>query len=166
VPIRGDRGNRIESSSTVFEDFFRLNYAGTVRLAHLLTGSNDSAEDLAQEAFRRVYPRYLDLREPAQYLRAVTVNACRNWHRGRSREADRFRRHGTSPTETESAHDELLDTIRTLPYRGQAVLVLRYWMDLSEAEIAESLGCRNGTVKSIHARALAAIRKELGDADS
>ena len=53
-----------------FDDFFRSHYPATVRLAHLLTGSNQAAEDLVQEAFRRVYSRYSDLREPAPYLRA------------------------------------------------------------------------------------------------
>jgi RNA polymerase sigma factor (sigma-70 family) len=168
VPIRENRAdcNASGCSSTAFDQFFRLNYARTVQLAHLFTGSNVAAEDLAQEAFRRVYPHYGDLREPNAYLRAVTVNVCRTWHRSRSREADRLRRHGTSPTEIEVEHDELLDTIRTLSYRGQAVLVLRYWLDLSEADIAASLGCRKGTVKSIHARALESIRRELGDATS
>jgi len=168
VPIRADRvGNNSGELTTIdFDDFFRSHYPATVRLAHLLTGSNQAAEDLAQEAFRRVYSHYSDLQEPAPYLRAVTVNVCRNWHRGRSREADRLRRHGTSPTETVMEHDELLDTIRKLSYRAQAVLVLRYWLDLSEADIAASLGCRPGTVKSIHSRALDAIRTEFGHANS
>ena len=56
---------------------------------------------------------------------------------------------------------ELDAVVAELPYRQRAVLVLRYWLDLSEADIARSLGCRAGTVKSLHSRALARLRKEL-----
>lgn len=149
------------ASSDSFDAFFRATYPGTVRLAHLLTGSNAVAEELAQDAFANIYPRYNSLQTPRSYLRAATVNVCRNWYRSRTREVDRFRRHGVSETETSSEVAELLDTIRKLPYRQRAVLVLRYWLDLSEADIAETLGCRAGTVKSLHSRALTAIRKEL-----
>lgn len=130
-------------------------------MAHLLTGSNAIAEELAQDAFSRVYQRFGSLREPTAYLRTAVVNTCRNWHRGRTRELDRFRRHGVSTEVVAGEPDVLLDAIRGLPYRQRAVLVMRYWLDLGEADIARSLGCRPGTVKSLHARALAAIRKEL-----
>jgi DNA-directed RNA polymerase specialized sigma24 family protein len=59
--------------------------------------------------------------------------------------------------------EQLLELLDALPYRQQAVLVLRYWLDLTEAEIAEALGCRPGTVKSLCARALTRLRKELGE---
>jgi RNA polymerase sigma-70 factor (sigma-E family) len=145
-----------------FDAFFGAHYPATVRLAHLLTGSNLSAEDLAQDAFARVLPHHGKLDNPAAYLRTATINVCRSWHRSRGREQDRFRRHGPSPDIAISAASaELLDSIRRLPYRQQAVLVLRYWLDLSEADIAITLGCRPGTVKSLHARALEAIRKDL-----
>ena len=56
---------------------------------------------------------------------------------------------------------ELLDALRRLSYRQRSVIVLRYWLDLSEAEIAETLGCRPGTVKSLHTRAIEHLRKEM-----
>jgi RNA polymerase sigma factor (sigma-70 family) len=145
-----------------FDRFFADEYASTVRLAHLLTGSNAHAEDLAQDAFARVIGHFDRLDNPAAYLRTATVNVCRTWHRSRGREQDRFRRHGATPDVALSAASaELLATIRRLPYRQQAVLVMRYWLDLSEVEIALALDCRPGTVKSLHSRALAAIRKDL-----
>ena len=150
------------ATDDAFERFFADEYAPTVRLAHLLTGSNAHAEDLAQDAFARVLPHLGGLDNPAAYLRTATVNVCRTWHRTRGREQDRFRRHGAVPDVAISeASAELLDTIRRLPYRQQAVLVLRYWLDLSEADIALTLDCRPGTVKSLHSRALDAIRKDL-----
>lgn len=148
--------------ATAFDRFFAGEYPGAVRLAHLLTGSNAGAEDLAQDAFARVLPHFERLDNPAAYLRTAIVNACRTWHRTRGREQDRFRRHGaTSDIAISTASAELLDSIRRLPYRQQAVLVLRYWLDLSEADIALTLDCRPGTVKSLHSRALDAIRKDL-----
>lgn len=154
------------SGSTDFERFFAEHHAPTVRLTHLLTGSGAAAEDLAQDAFTNVLAHFASLDNPAAYLRTAAVNTCRSWHRARGREQDRFRRHGTTPELAPAAQlsdtsADLLASIRLLPYRQQAVLVLRYWLDLTELDIATTLGCRPGTVKSLHARALDAIRKEL-----
>lgn len=146
---------------SAFDDFFRVHYPSTVRLAHLLTGSNAIAEELAQDAFAQMYPRFDDVLEPKSYLRTTTVNVCRNWHRRHRRELARFERHGASEVHSVDSVEELIDVIAALPYRQRAVLVMRYWLDLSEADIAHSLGCRPGTVKSLHSRALAAIRKDL-----
>lgn len=149
--------------SEPFDVFFREQFPKTVRLAHLLTGSNAAAEDLAQDAFAKVFSRLDRLDNPAAYLRTTTVNICRNWHRTSSRESDRFRRHGLSETQLSMESDELLDSIRRLSYHQQEVLVLRYWLDLSESDIARVLGCRAGTVKSRCSRALAALRTDLND---
>ena len=70
-------------------------------------------------------------------------------------------RHGADPESLTEWEHELDDSLRRLPYDQRAVVVLRYWLGLSEAEIAESLGCRPGTVKSRHSRALRILRKEL-----
>lgn len=152
---------RVGSEPSPFDRFFRRQYPATVRLAHLLTGSNAVAEELAQDAFARLYPLFETVHEPKSYLRTMTVNVCRNWHRRHVRELDRFRRHGTSDVESTDSIDEMIDLITRLPYRQRAVLVMRYWLDLSEADIARTLDCRPGTVKSLHSRALDAIRKEL-----
>lgn len=89
-------GHAREPSS--FDRFFRDQYPTTVRLAHLLTGSDAVAEELAQDAFAQVCRRFDAIREPRTYLRATTVNTCRNWHRRQNRELDRFRRHGATTT--------------------------------------------------------------------
>lgn len=108
-----------------------------------------------------IYTRFDAVLEPKSYLRTTTVNVCRNWHRRHRRELDRFRRHGPLPEGDTDRVEELIDAIATLPYRQRAVLVMRYWLDLSEAEIARALDCRPGTVKSLHSRAVAAIRKDI-----
>jgi len=144
-----------------FEDLYRSQRSSVVRLVRLLTGSAEQAEDLAHEAFLRVYRRGAPIVEPVSYLRAVTVNVCRNWHRGRQREQLRLVRHGPDADRVSPQARELDASLARLPYQERAVIVLRYWLDLSEAEIARTLNCRPGTVKSRHSRALRKLNKEL-----
>ena len=69
-----------------FGQFYSAEFAAAVRLAHLLTGRDDVAEDLAQDAMERVHKHFAELDNPAAYLRTAVVNRCRNWHRGSMRE--------------------------------------------------------------------------------
>ena len=144
-----------------FDAFYRAQYSKTVRLARLLTGSAAAAEDLAQEAFIRVHRHAAGIDNPGGFLRTTTVNVCRNWHRTARREAARMIKYGLPSESLSLEAQELEAVVAGLPFRQRAVLVLRYWLDLSEADIARSLDCRAGTVKSLHARALARLRKEL-----
>lgn len=155
------KGSAREVSSALLESLFRSDYASTVRLAHLLTGDAVGAEDLAQEAFARLRGKVASVDNPSAYLRTTTVNLCRNWHRRRSRERRGFERHGVVDVAVSEAASELLDVVDRLPFRQRAVLVLRYWAAASEAEIASTLGCRPGTVKSLHSRALETLRREI-----
>jgi RNA polymerase sigma-70 factor (sigma-E family) len=146
-----------------FDELFRRQYAAMVRLAHLLTRSNLAAEDLVQDAFVRVRAAWDRIDEPVPYLRRAVVNACRSWYRGRAREAARDRMAAVPdvaalPPETL----EVLDVIRRLPWGQRTALVLRYYAELPEAEIAAAMGCRPGTVKSHLHRGRAAVRKEIG----
>lgn len=179
-PVPGELGNRLAVGGVVVgvnqEAFFvqageaagalwlrqvyAESYVEMVRLARLLVGDGATAEDLVQDAFAGLVGVECPNNPPA-YVRMVVVNRCRNWQRSRQRLEKRLRRHGPSPTETSIRARELDATLMRLPYRERAVIVLRYWLGLSEAEIAEALGCRPGTVKSRHSRALAKIRKEL-----
>jgi RNA polymerase sigma factor (sigma-70 family) len=143
-----------------FEDFYRAQWSSAVRLAALLTQSSAAAEDLAQEAFTRLYPKWADATQPTAYLRASVANACRSWHARNRRE--RLKRPLLVDVEVaELPADYLADAVAALPYRQRAVLVLRYHAGCSEAEIAAALGCRPGTVKSLAARALARLEKVI-----
>jgi RNA polymerase sigma factor (sigma-70 family) len=153
-------------------ELYEREFARAARLAHLLTGSNDAAEDIAQDAFLRVGPRLDAVDDPSRYLTTTVVNLCRNWHRGAERERARAVRAArreavaepsiaTTSSDDTSEHDDVLDVVDRLPFRQRTVLVARYWLDLPEAEIATLLGCRPGTVKSLASRALATLRKEL-----
>jgi RNA polymerase sigma-70 factor (sigma-E family) len=141
-----------------FEDFYRAQHEPMLRLAYLLTQSRAAAEDLVQDSFIRIQPRWGSLDTPAAYLRRTVTNACYSWHRRRRREE-------AAPVEPATAappeHDEMWDALAKLPPRRRAALVLRYYLDLSEADIADALGCRPGTVKSLTSRGLADLRSVL-----
>ena len=138
---------------------YRARYVPLVRLAILLTGSNDRAEEIVQEAFIRIRNRG-DVADLGSYVRAVVVNRCRDHHRHAGVE----RRVALRLARDEAvfdAIDELKDALAGLPPRQRAVIVLRYYEGLSEAEIADLLGCRPGTVKSLAHRGLASLRGVL-----
>ncbi len=143
-----------------FTAFCRDEYPGAVRLAHLLTGSNEAADDIAQIAMTRMHDRFGQLERPVAYLRTTVVNLSRNWHRSEYRRRRATQRLAT-PADTADPHLYLLDLIDQLPYRQKAVIVMRYWLELPEREIADHLGCRPGTVKSLASRAMERMRKEL-----
>jgi RNA polymerase sigma-70 factor (sigma-E family) len=144
-----------------FESFYRHHYPSSARLAYLLTGNATIAEDLVQDAFTAIHGKFAGLDQPSAYLRTTLVNMSRRAHRSRSREETRLRLVGAADTTVELEPDEIVDVLQRLPEQQRTLLVLRYWGDLTEGEIADVMGCRPGTVKSRSARALAALRKEL-----
>jgi RNA polymerase sigma-70 factor (sigma-E family) len=138
-----------------FEAFCRQSYEPMVRLAFLLTSSKETAEDLVQDVLARTQPRWEKVADPAAYVRRAVVNACNSHHRRRFRE----RAHPQRPPEpARMVADELFDVLAELPSRMRSALVLRYYQDLPENEIAELLGCAPGTVRSLIHRGLARLR--------
>ena len=147
-----------------FAAFYRNAYPGAVRLAWLLTHDHAAAEDVVQDAFARVCARLGTVSHRAPYLRTAIVNGCRDRARS-TRRADAGWRRLRVVTDVSSTDkpSELLDAVAQLPYKQRVVLVLRYWADLREEEIAEVVGVRPATVRSITSRALERLRKELPD---
>ena len=150
-----------EDSDTVEhdEEFLRALWPGLVRLARLLSGSGQRAEDLAQEAILGML-RNAPVAEPRAYLRRSIVNLSINDSRRVIRERvylQTQREQVVAPPEV----DDLWPLVLALPPRQRAVLVLRYYEDLTEADIAEVIGCRPGTVKSLASRALTRLRQEV-----
>src|SRR5690348_13876973 len=137
-----------------------------VRLGYALTGDVGHAEDLAQAAFARAYASWGRVRragDPDAYVRRIVINAHRSRFR-RHRVAEELRGDladapGGAAQPGPEERSELLDALGRLGPRQRAVVVLRYWLDLSEAETAAALGCSVGTVKSQASRALATLRK-------
>jgi RNA polymerase sigma factor (sigma-70 family) len=151
----------LQSHASV-EHLYRTQRLAMLRLARLLTDSAAVAEEIVQEAFIRFARSAGQKDEPAAYLRVIVVNLCRSQQR-RSIVERRFAPRTAPPLSGLPEIDETWDLVRALPFRQRAVLMLRYYEDLSEADIARVLGCRPGTVKSALHRGLAALRKELGD---
>jgi RNA polymerase sigma-70 factor (sigma-E family) len=138
-------------------DLHRARYDVMVRLAALLTGSQATAEEVVQDAFVKLIERWDRVEHPSAYLRASVVNGCTGFRRHR----EVVRRHATPPvlSVVDTEGYVLREAIHRLPTRQRAVLVLRFYEDLPEAEIAALLSCRLGTVKSALHRGLAQLRR-------
>jgi RNA polymerase sigma factor (sigma-70 family) len=157
-------------SGTGVADLFRASYPGMVRLAGLLGA--DDPEDIAQEAFARLMQKAPPPDDPAPYLRTIVCNLTRNRHR-HLRMARAKQGTGGSlaaqvavPSSEQTAilredHAEVIAALATLPPRRREAIVLRYWLDLSEREIAQTMGVPRGTVKSHVSRGLAALARAL-----
>ncbi len=143
------------------EDFYRDAWPRLVRLGRLLTGSQQVGEDLAQEAVLGLL-RHPNVESARAYLRRSIVNLSINY--GRRSVRERLHLQSVRPEHVPPpGSDDMWPLIVALPARQRAVLVLRYYEDLSEAEIARVLDCPPGTVKSVAARALQHLRQELQD---
>ncbi len=148
------------SSPQSFEQFYADAWPWAYRLACFFTQNAAAGEDIAQDVMSKMYRTWGSAERPEAYLRTALVNSCNNWHRRARVQADKLPLL-LAPDTDELGAPELVDAIAHLPFRQRAVIVLRYHSDLSEAEIAEALGCRPGTVKSLAARALDRLAKEL-----
>jgi RNA polymerase sigma-70 factor (sigma-E family) len=142
-----------------FVEFYRARFVPMVRLAVAITGSEAAAEDIVHDAFLRVHARWLHVDSPNAYLRVVVVNACRSAHRRRLRERRIAAREAATVAHLDA--DEMFDALLGLPFRQRAALVLRYYEDLSDADIARVLDCRPGTVASLIHRGLAQLRRVI-----
>ena len=151
------------------EGFYRDEFGRAGRLALLLVGDQHVAEEITMEAFMRVAARWSkvsSLEDPGAYLRRVVVNvATSRWRRLQVERRALGRLGGPEQVvwnvsgRGESAH--VLDAVRLLPQRQRACVVLRYFEDLPEAEIAATLRCSLGTVKSQLSKARARLAQLL-----
>jgi RNA polymerase sigma factor (sigma-70 family) len=146
-----------------FDAFFRANVGAMVRLARLITGSASAGEEITQDAFATIYNRWASLEEPVGYLRTSVVNRSRSYLRHEGVVSRSGARIGLTPEAVEDVYPSgdglLLKALDRLNERQRAAVILKFWADLPEKEIAEILQCRPGTVKSMLSRALADLRK-------
>jgi RNA polymerase sigma-70 factor (sigma-E family) len=162
------RPGRSKSDEEV-EALFRHSFTRMRSLAFLMTGDSATAEEIAMEGFLRVFSRWRGVSEyenPEAYVRKVVVNLCRSRWR-RVRVEARFRhaadRSSTEPWDSDRYErtDEVRAAVRELPAHQRACVVLRYYQDLSEGEIADALGCTTGAVKSQLSRARQRLARTL-----
>ena len=148
-----------------FSAFVQRRWPQLVRLGFVLTGDAGLAEDLAQTALARAYaswPRICRTGDPDAYVRRVLVNANRSRFRKR-RVAEQLTGTVPEPVPQEVTRDSddrvtLMAALLSLPPRQRSVVVLRFWLDMTETQVAEALGCSVGNVKSQASRALATLR--------
>jgi RNA polymerase sigma-70 factor (sigma-E family) len=151
----------VAEETETFASLYASHFDQLVRLASLLTSSSMVAEDIVQEAFAKLHNRFDRIEVPQAWLRVAVVNACSN-ERRRLRTARRLAPRLVRETMTaEEPMPELMASLRRLPDRQRAVVVLKFYLDLPEAEITEALGMRPGTVKSSLHRALARLQTEV-----
>jgi RNA polymerase sigma-70 factor (sigma-E family) len=165
--------SRSWDADAAVEELYAGHYRRLVRLSVLLVRDVETAEEVVQDAFVAMHGRWRRLRDPEKglaYLRQAVVNRSRSVLRHRAVE----RRHSPEPVLDVAGADEgalaterraeVLDALRSLPERQREVLALRYYLDLSEAQIAETLGISRGAVKSHASRGAASLRHLLEDA--
>jgi RNA polymerase sigma-70 factor (sigma-E family) len=161
-----------ERSMAELERFVAERADHLLRTAVLLAGSREAGEDLLQTAVERLLRRWRRLEgDPEAYLRRTLCNLAADGYRraGRWRRRERLLRAGQRPARDATGEVDLRDALVRLlvrlPARQRAVLVLRYWEQLSDAEAAAVLGCPVGTVKSAGSRGLARLRELAGEWD-
>ena len=151
---------------TRLDALYRRHAGDGLRLAYLITGDRALAEDLLQDAFLRLAPRLIYLRDPGAleaYLRRTIVNLANAHFRHAKVERRYVERETARPSGVESGpdlseRDSLWAALRELPLRTRTAIVLRYYEDLSDAQTAEIMRCRPGTVKSLVSRGMERLR--------
>jgi len=155
-----------------FADFVRMHTAALLRTAYLLTGDAGAAEELVQDTLVRLYPKWDRVQAaelPLAYVRRSVTNAFVNEKRRPSSREIRLevvpeRTDVRDATASIADRDELWPLLQALPERQRAALVLRYFHDLPDDQIAAALECRAGTVRSLISRGLATMRQTAGEA--
>jgi RNA polymerase sigma-70 factor (sigma-E family) len=175
VPGRADSGSTVDGVPTAQDQLtwlYRVHGMDLVRIAAVMLGSRPAAEDAVQDAFCGLYRRWDRLADPNSalpYLRSAVMNGCRSELRRQARlqrRTDRHHRPLDVPSPEQAVilgeeHEDVLAALRRLPGRQREALVLRYFLDLAEPEIAAVMGITQGTVKSTTSRALAALARQL-----
>jgi RNA polymerase sigma factor (sigma-70 family) len=167
VPLLDAHPNEIEfelspaaaSSPVSFADLYAAEFPRLVRLATLLTGRPEAGRDVVQDAFVKLHLKWAGVRDPAAYVRRCVVNGSRSHHRQAARDAARAQR-AAAGTESvaEIGVDHTIATLAVLSHRERAVVVLKFYEQRSEAEIADIVGCRPGSVGPTVQRTLAKLR--------
>ncbi|MEA2477525.1 MAG: hypothetical protein QOC87_1724 [Actinomycetota bacterium] len=156
------------------EQLYEAHITRALRLAYLVCGDRDVADDLAHDAFERAIGRFHHLRNPElfwPYLRRSIINGASSWWRRRVTERVALARHDAQPkpppaTSTVEDRDPLWRIVRTLPVRQRTALILRYFEDLSEQESALVMGCSRAAVRSLTTRGLNALRDRISQENS
>ncbi|SEF68543.1 RNA polymerase sigma-70 factor, sigma-E family [Actinacidiphila yanglinensis] len=170
MSVGNGAGSTADDEAAAFHEFFEQHYAELARLAHLLTGEADAADDLAADALVALWRHWDRVRvadHPAAYARGVVANLARSRIRSAVRERRRIALFWSQRTERAVEQPDvpavldLREALQRLPFRKRACVVLRHAFDLSEKDTAEALGISVGTVKSQTSRGVAELERLL-----
>jgi len=166
TPPRAERSEarlteRIGGTTVDFDTVYRERRAQMVRTAYLIVRSQHVAEELVHDGFLRLHEHFDTVENPGGFLHTAVVRLCLTWLKRRDMERDRLQRLPAPAPSGSPEIDELWDALATLDPDRRTVLVLRYYADLSHAEIAELVGCPVTTVRTRVHRGLADLRGEL-----
>lgn len=170
----GDVTREVWDADEALDQLYAAHWRQLVRLAVLLVHDVGAAEEIVQDAFVAVHPRWKKLRSPElglAYLRQAVVNRSRSHLRHRTvveRHLAGVDLPGAAPgadagVDASTRRAAVLEALCELPERQREVMALRYYLDLSEAEIADALGISRGAVKSHASRGAATLRTTLAD---
>lgn len=162
LAVAGEREAGVWPSG--FEVFYTEHYDGMLRMARLVTSGIHLAEEVVQDAFIELARRWEDVAKPEAYLRSTVINRSRTRARRAARERPGSTSEEASPVQEAEASPELAavwTAMQRLSPRRRAALVLRYYEDLPDDEIAEILGCRQATVRSLIHRGLAQLQEVM-----
>jgi RNA polymerase sigma-70 factor (sigma-E family) len=159
------------SADEVLGGLHRAHYRDLVRLAGLLLHDRGASEEVVQDAFVQLHLRWRTLRDPARagaWLRSAVLNGARS--RIRRQEVSRRLAPAPGPDHesaedaalADDAHERMVHALQALPARQREAVVLRYYLDLSEAQMAQAMGVSTGSVKTHLHRGLAALQAQLG----
>ncbi|MEP1123643.1 MAG: sigma-70 family RNA polymerase sigma factor [Ilumatobacter sp.] len=159
---RGGAGRELHDFASFYDDQF----VSMVRLATLTIGQPEVARDIVQDAFVGLHDRWNRVDFPKAYVRRSVINGCRSrmrWERIRHPLATTTP--GLDPGEraVDQVVDEMTDVLAVLSVRQRAAVVLKFYEQRTEVEIADAIGCRPGSVGPLVSRALVKLRNELGD---
>lgn len=144
-----------------FDTFYARMWPSMARLAHLVAGSAALGEEVAQDAFLGLQQRWGSVERPEAYVRTAVVNRARTAARRAARERPDDDLPEPPRADLSPESDVVWTFLRRLPARQRAAVVLRYYDDLPDRQIAQLLGCREATVRSLIHRALARLREVL-----
>lgn len=159
---RGGAGRELQEFASFYDDQF----LAMVRLATLTIGQPEVARDIVQDAFVGLHDRWDRVEFPKAYLRRSVINGCRSrmrWERIRRPLASSTTGLDPGDRPVDQVVDEMTDVLALLSVRQRAAVILKFYEQRTEAEIAHAIGCRPGSVGPLVSRALTKLRSELGD---
>lgn len=163
----------VSTTDLGFEEFARARMQALLRYALMLTADEHLAQDLVQETLVRAqlhWRKVVRADHPERYVKRIAVNLYLGWRRGSWTRrtvlvADPVEYGGGDPTARTAERDAVWVLLAGLPRQQRAALVLRYYEELTDTEIAAALGCRVGTVRGYISRAMVTLRAELGSTE-